>query len=115
MDGTILGSGPDGRTSPASRLAGLLDRRLSDGSFAGALADHDGARVFRLVVMVDGQRRCQHAVLDFCVVDSSRPHRTGWTEVTLVREPDARQRDIRWLRQAGHDAAEEFVDGADLG
>ena len=43
-----------------------------------------------------------------------RPHAAGRTKVAFVHEPDARQRDIRRLGQAGHDAPEEFSDGADL-
>ena len=42
-------------------------------------------------------------------------HAAGRTEVAPVHEPDARQRDIRRLGQAGHDAPEELSDGANLG
>jgi len=49
------------------------------------------------------------------LIRTLRPHAAGRTEVALVHEPDARQRDIRRLGQARHDASEEFSDRADLG
>ena len=49
------------------------------------------------------------------MIRTLRPHAAGGTEVALVHEPDARQRDIGRLGQTGHDAEEEFSDGADLG
>jgi len=49
------------------------------------------------------------------LIRTLRPHGAGGTEVAPVHEPDARQRDIRRFGQAGHDAAEEFSNGPDLG
>ena len=49
------------------------------------------------------------------MIRTLRPHAAGRAKVAFVHEPDARQRDIRRLGQARHDAPEEFSDGADLG
>jgi hypothetical protein len=48
------------------------------------------------------------------LIRTLRAHRTAWTEVALVDEPDARQSDIRWLGQAGDDEPDEFSHGANL-
>jgi hypothetical protein len=66
------GSGARADAGGPGPRRGAADRRLPDRSPARTLADHDRARVFRAVVVVDGRRRRQHAILDFRVVARAR-------------------------------------------